>query len=330
MPKVSFIVAVYNSMPYLTQCLDSLLAQTVKDIEVICVNDCSPDNSAEVISDYIKKDSRVKLINHTTNKRQGGAWNTGVQAASGEYLCFVDADDWLELDYAEVLTNTGNEDEIIVARHFFNGSKLVNNIEAGWYSKCNGDIKLYMLLYGFFFITNFYKKSLFNNFSFVENNMYHDFMTHLLFFKTDNIEFTNKAGYHYRTDNISTQRSVNNKSFWGRLDVAKLEYESYKQIEKAASYKHAIEYHFYELFYMNTLIRAFWGYTKLNWDYINIVRNETQVIVPSIKKNIYYQKRFERLSKVMRLPIYFFEVLPDWLVTGLHKTYWVIRNIIKK
>lgn len=330
MPKVSFIVAVYNSMPYLTQCLDSLLAQTVKDIEVICVNDCSPDNSAEVISDYIKIDSRVKLINHTTNKRQGGAWNTGVQAASGEYLCFVDADDWLELDYAEVLTNTENEADIIVARHFFIGSKYVNNIEAGWYSKCNEDIKLYMLLYGFFFITNFYKKSLFDNFSFVENNMYHDFMTHLLFFKTDNIDFTNKVGYHYRTDNISTQRSVDNKSFWGRLDVAKLEYESYKQIEKAASYQHAIEYHFYELFYMNTLIRAFWGYTKLNWDYINMVRNETQAIVPSIKKNIYYQKRFERLSKVMRLPIYFFEVLPDWLVTGLHKTYWVIRKFIKK
>lgn len=330
MPKVSFIVAVYNSMPYLTQCLDSLLGQTVKDIEVICVNDCSPDNSAKVIQEYIKKDPRVKLINHTTNKRQGGAWNTGVKAALGEYLCFVDADDWLELDYTEVLTNTENEADIIVAERFFNGNKLVDNIEAGLYSKCHGDIRLYMLLYGFFFITNFYKRSLFESFSFVENNMYHDFMTHLLFFKTDKIVFTSKAGYHYRTDNVSTQRSINNKSFWGRLDVAKLEHDSYKQIDVAESYKDAIDYHFYELFYMNTLIRAFWGYTKLNWGYINNVRKETIVTVPNIKNNHYYQKRFERLSKVMSLPIHFFEVLPDWIVTGLHKIYWVIRKIIRK
>lgn len=325
MPKVSFIVAVYNSMPYLTQCLDSLLAQTVRDIEVICVNDCSPDNSAEVISDYIEKDSRVKLINHTTNKRQGGAWNTGVQAASGEYLCFVDADDWLDNDYCEELNNVSNSD-IVIAKNYYRGDIQTTNIGPDKYDKCNCDIKRYLLLYGLFFITNFYKRTFFDGFKFVENNMYHDFMTDLLFFYTDSISIVEKPGYHYRVDNISTQRSINNKSFWGRLEVATLEYESYKGIKDAEPYQDEIDFHFYTVFYINTLIRAFWGYTDLNWDNIKLVKRNTREILPNIKTNQYYRKRFETLSLVLRLPVYLFEYCPQWFIRCAHRVYWLIRK----
>lgn len=312
-------------MPYLTQCLDSLLAQTVKDIEVICVNDCSPDNSAEVIADYIKKDSRVKLINHTTNKRQGGAWNTGVQAASGEYFCFVDADDWLELDYCEVLSKNSNSD-IIIAKNYYCGDTQTANVRPDRFEKCGCDIKRYLLLYGLFFITNFYKRTVFNGFRFVENNMYHDFMTDLLFFCTDNITIIEKPGYHYRVDNISTQRSINNKSFWGRLEVATLEYESYKDIQVAGPYQDEIDFHFYSVFYINTLIRAFWGYTELNWDSINFVKSKTKELLPNIKNNQYYGNRFETPSLVLRLPVYMFELCPKWFISFAHKLYWIIRK----
>lgn len=312
-------------MPYLTQCLDSLLTQTVKDIEVICVNDCSPDNSAEVISDYIKKDSRVKLINHTTNKRQGGAWNTGVKAATGEYLCFVDADDWLELDYCEILNDNSNSD-IVIAQKYYRGDTTTLNINPDKYKECDCDIKRYLLLYGLFFITNFYKRAIFDNYSFVENNMYHDFMTDLLFFYTDNITMIEKPGYHYRVDNISTQRSINNRSFWGRLEVATLEYESYNNIPTADSYRDEIDFHFYSVFYINTLIRSFWGYTELNWDNIDIVKRKTHELIPNIKTNQYYNKRFETLSLVLRLPVYMFELCPKWFISFAHRMYWIIRK----
>lgn len=329
MPKVSFIVAVYNSMPYLTQCLDSLLAQTVKDIEVICVNDCSPDNSAEVISDYIEKDSRVKLINHTTNKRQGGAWNTGVQAASGEYLCFVDADDWLDNDYCEVLNDYTHSD-IVIAQNYYCGDIQTANIRTDKFEKCGFDIKRYLLLYGLFFITNFYKRAVFDKFSFVENNMYHDFMTDLLFFSTDKITIIEKPGYHYRVDNISTQRSMNNASFWGRLEVAVLEQESFTSIHSSLAYKEEIDYHFYTIFYRNSLIRAFYGYTKLPWDKIVNIFNKTKEIIPDIKDNQYYALRFEGFPFYRKLPIILFELFPKPIVSFFHTIYLIVRKFVKK
>jgi len=325
MPKVSFIVAVYNSMPFLTQCLDSLLGQTVKDIEVICVNDCSPDNSAEVIQDYIQRDPRVRLINHTTNKRQGGAWNSGVQSAAGEYLCFVDADDWLEKNYCEVALKNETAD-IILARRFYRGDIETDNIKPETFARCGNDLRRYLLLYGLFFITNFYKRELFLGFQFVENNMYHDFMTDLLYFKTDNIFVIENAGYHYRVDNISTQRSKNNNSFWGRLEVAILEYNSYASISSSNGYREEIDFHFYSIYYINTLIRAFWGYTTLHWDIINQVKKNQKELLPNIKNNPYYSKRFETLSFALRFPIYLFELCPRWLINIAHKIYWIVRG----
>lgn len=94
MPKLSVIVPVYNVELYLRQCLESILNQTLRDIEVICVNDGSPDKSAEIILDIIRKDHRVRLI----NKENGGlasARNKGLESAKGEYIAFLDSDDWL-------------------------------------------------------------------------------------------------------------------------------------------------------------------------------------------------------------------------------------------
>lgn len=94
-PVLSIIIPVYNVEKYLKQCIESVLNQALESIEVICVDDCSPDNSSEVIKEYAAKDNRVKYIKHTENKFQGGARNTGIQAANGKYVTFVDSDDYL-------------------------------------------------------------------------------------------------------------------------------------------------------------------------------------------------------------------------------------------
>ncbi len=94
-PVLSVVIPVYNVEEYMKQCLESILNQTLNSIEVICVDDCSPDKSAEIIKEYAAKDSRVKYIKHTKNKFQGGARNTGIQAADGKYVTFVDSDDYL-------------------------------------------------------------------------------------------------------------------------------------------------------------------------------------------------------------------------------------------
>lgn len=95
MVKLSFIIPVYNAERYLAECLDSIYATSVDKsvFEVICVNDCSPDCSREVVMEYQKAHKNLVLIDHSENKKAGGARNTGLMAAKGEYVWYVDADD---------------------------------------------------------------------------------------------------------------------------------------------------------------------------------------------------------------------------------------------
>ncbi len=96
MPLLSIIVPVYNVEKYLRECLDSLVNQTLKDIEIIVVNDASPDNSENIILEYMAQDSRIVYIKHEENKCLGGARNTGMKAARGQYIAFVDSDDYVD------------------------------------------------------------------------------------------------------------------------------------------------------------------------------------------------------------------------------------------
>lgn len=102
--KVSVIVPVYNVEKYLRQCLDSLVNQTLKEIEIICINDGTKDNSVEIINEYVKKCPNIILINQE-NQGLGMARNNAMKYAKGDYIAFVDSDDWIDLDMYEVLYN---------------------------------------------------------------------------------------------------------------------------------------------------------------------------------------------------------------------------------
>ena len=106
MKKVSIIVPVYNSEKYLEKCLDSILNQTYTDIEALCVNDGSSDNSLEILERYSKADSRVRVFNKKNEgKGAASARNLGLENASGDYVQFLDSDDFFELDMVEILLN---------------------------------------------------------------------------------------------------------------------------------------------------------------------------------------------------------------------------------
>lgn len=101
-PKVSIIVPVYNVEKYLSKCLNSLINQTLREIEILCVDDGSTDNSAKILENFVQKDCRVKVFSQK-NSGQSVARNVAIEHASGEYLGFVDSDDWVDLDYFEKL-----------------------------------------------------------------------------------------------------------------------------------------------------------------------------------------------------------------------------------
>ena len=100
--KISFVVPVYKSENYIRRCLDSLVEQTLSDIQIVCVNDGSPDNSLSILKEYEAKYSNFKVI----SKENGGVWYArldGVKAADGEYIGFLDADDFVEKDFAKLM-----------------------------------------------------------------------------------------------------------------------------------------------------------------------------------------------------------------------------------
>lgn len=95
MPKITVIIPVYNSEMYLENCLKSVVSQTLKDIEIICVNDCSKDNSWNIVKKFADNDERFVLIENSENKKQGYCRNIGINKAKSDYIHFLDSDDWL-------------------------------------------------------------------------------------------------------------------------------------------------------------------------------------------------------------------------------------------
>lgn len=112
-PKISVIIPVYNVEEYLRDCLDTLINQTMKDIEFICINDGSTDGSLNILNEYASNDDRFVIITQK-NQGQGIARNKGIELAKGEYISFVDPDDWVELDIFEILYNKFRETEVDV------------------------------------------------------------------------------------------------------------------------------------------------------------------------------------------------------------------------
>lgn len=108
-PLVSVIIPVYNVEKYLEQCLDSIINQTLKDIEIICVDDGSTDRSLEILQEYKEKDNRIKVLTQK-NLYAGVARNTGLKVATGKYLSFLDSDDFFELNMLEEMYNKAEKD----------------------------------------------------------------------------------------------------------------------------------------------------------------------------------------------------------------------------
>ncbi len=92
---ISVIVPVYKVEPYLTRCLDSIVSQTYKDLEILLIDDGSPDRCGEICDAYAEKDPRIKVF-HTENRGLAAARNLGIDNSHGEYLIFIDSDDWTE------------------------------------------------------------------------------------------------------------------------------------------------------------------------------------------------------------------------------------------
>ena len=165
--KVSVIIPVYNTENYLRACLDSVVNQTLRDIEIICVNDGSTDNSLSILKEYAQKDSRIVLINQK-NAGVSAARNNAIAVAKGEYLAFLDSDDWFEPDAMEVAYSKISQDKtdvVVFAWKIYYENKFCNEVNTGIIEKflnstnsLDDFIKLSALVWDKLFKTEFIRK----------------------------------------------------------------------------------------------------------------------------------------------------------------------------
>ena len=196
-PKVSVIVPVYNVEPYLRRCLDSLVNQTLKDIEIICINDCSSDNSLAILKEYAERDERINIIDFKENQGVSVARNAGIEIAKGEYIGLVDSDDYVDLDFYEKLHEKAKETDADMVKASLK-KKTVDRIKEYSYLASIKKSKYYNELYHWCYIyrLNFLKKNQINypkGIRFSEDAV---FLVKSLFY-SNKIEIVDNVFYHY-------------------------------------------------------------------------------------------------------------------------------------
>lgn len=247
MPKVSIIIPFNNVESYIKQCLESVINQKLQDIEIICVNDASDDGTGQIVKEYADKDNRIKIIDLKERKGQGFARNRAMEIAAGEYIGFVDADDYIESDmFFDMYSKAKQSDDDITmcqAREYDDMNKKFilsdyYSLSCLWPVEDNVfsaiDVKDKLLDINVVLWNKIYKKSFLDKIGerFPEGYIYEDLP---FFFGTflcaEKIQIVWKNLYIYRINRKnSTMQQFNNKIL-DRLDMVSLTYEKLKQFD---------------------------------------------------------------------------------------------------
>lgn len=258
MIKISVIVPVYNVEKYLYRCIESILNQTYKNLEIILIDDGSPDKCGEICDSYAQKDDRIKVI-HKKNGGLSSARNAGLEMATGDYFSFVDSDDWIEKDiYEHCIDLIENKNCQIVDFEclFTNVTLKKENPNKNFnYEVIEGkEILRDYLLRGqnqkapFTVWRKLYKRDLFNVIRFPEGKINEDIATNYrVLMSCKRLIHTDKVGYYYFQDNQSYTRNGLMKRDFDLLDACEelkrlCQNEEYRDIKYLVKVKSARSY----------------------------------------------------------------------------------------
>ena len=232
--KITVIVPVYNVENYLQKCLDSLLSQTYKNLEIIVVNDGSTDNSGNICQEYAQKDNRIIYI-ETENSGQSAARNFGLDRMTGSYVTFVDSDDWVEQDYVEVLYRKLMEyqADIAVANYYsYNESEGMYYFHIfgdSYYEKVYDNVSIFENLYESSEMKSFalisawgklYRADLFNDLRFDKVKLGEDgYLNQKIYLLAKKTIYLNKGLYAYRQREGSSSRIWTEKRIHALVDA---------------------------------------------------------------------------------------------------------------
>ena len=298
--KVSIIVPVYNVEEYLTRCLDSLVNQSLKDIEIIVVNDGSPDNSQKIIDDYCKKYKNVKSF----IKENGGlsdARNFGIEKAQGEYIAFLDSDDYVTTDmYMEMYNKaiSGDFDMVVCDLNYVYDDKIIKascNVKKDTNNIKDVMLNIYPAAWNKIFKRNLMDKGI----RFKKGVWFEDveFIYRLL-------PYINTIGVVHKTFNQYVQREGSitntiNKKLYHYIDNWNGIVEYYKKNNLYEDYKLELEYCYVRYIYATFIKQA----SKYNYkDYMDAVESAISNVrknFPKYKKNKYFYKSLKGIYMLM-------------------------------
>ena len=313
---ISIIVPIYNTEKYLNKCLTSLVKQKNIDFEIICVIDGSPDKSEKIVEKFKKK--YPKLI-RSYKKKNGGlsdARNYGIKKAKGEYIGFVDSDDWVEKDMFSKMYNYATEKDldIVVCDTFMEYENHTEILKSNLHYS-DEDVRNYIISYPMACTRLIKKELLEDDYMFTKGILYEDLcLTPTLVNKTIKVGFLEEALYHYlqRSNSIMNQMEFNDKLF----DIIKVLNNVYKKFDEnknLENYYEEIEY-----LYITHLLRSatlrFLGY-KDGAKHLSKLIDEFKDKFPNWQDNKYFKNSSFKLKLVCYLANY--------------KIYSLIKLIIK-
>lgn len=338
--KLSIIVPVYNMAAdgKLEYCLDSLVGQTIEDYEIIAVDDCSTDNSWEILQAYQKRyPDKFRAVHSQINQKQGGAKNMGMELAQGEWIGFIDSDDWITEDFYERLIGRGEEtgadvvgcDYHLTGEHSMTVGQVVHNNKPEQTGILNEEKYRSLILDGGSLVVKVYRREIvidhpsrFPTGIFYEDNA----LANSWILKARHFEYIPEPLYYYYQHEDSTVHTVSVKRCEDRMEAGRIMLREAREYGYLEKYRPELEFSFAVLFYVNTLFTYMQGVRPVRRDFVRRLGQEMLETFPNFQENVYYQERINAEEK--RLIKMQLDSTPKFIC--YYKLLWAYRNLRRK
>lgn len=313
--KISIIMPCYNASKYIDRSINSLLNQTIgiKNIELILVNDASTDRTIDKLIKYEKiYPESIIVIDSKENLRQGGARNLALQYASGDYIGFVDADDWVDISMYEKMYEKAIEYDcdLVFCRNVRDEDnnktfELKSGKEDSYIKVDSKNERCNILasnLFGLNVWDKIYKRSLIfdNNIYFPEKLVYEDiFWSSLIYFYFKSAYILEERLYHYYVNNQSTVLCKNKEYHLDILKVNRLKWNEYESRGLLNKYREVIEFDLINTYYFTCLKILFFRFSEVPYDIFIEIQQNVKKYIPNYQKNKYLDKYTTEIYKIL-------------------------------
>lgn len=338
--KLSIIVPVYNMAAdgKLQYCLESLVHQTISDYEIIAVDDCSTDSSMEILTAYERQyPEKFHALHLQVNKKQGGAKNAGMELAKGEWIGFIDSDDWITPDFYEKLIRRGEEtgadmvgcDYHLTNRHSMEIGQVVHSNTKEQTGILTKEKYKSLLIDGGSLVVKVYRREIVIDHPsrFPEGIFYEDnALGNSWMLRAKHFEYIEEPMYYYFQHDTSTVHTISKKRCEDRMEAARIMLEEAKTYHYLEPYYSEIEFSFSILFYVNTLFTYMQGVRPVKYRFVKRLGAEMQKCFPQFRSNPYYGERVHAEEKKLIA----MQLKSTLLFILYYKLLWAYRNFRKK